>query len=33
LVWVAGRLRSLRFAARVDAIDLEDGIFVLRFVR
>jgi hypothetical protein len=30
LAWVAGRIRSPRFAARVDPIDLEDGIFVLR---
>jgi lysine N6-hydroxylase len=30
LGWVAGRLASLRFAASVDAIDLESGVFRLR---
>jgi lysine N6-hydroxylase len=30
LDWVAGRLASLRFAASVDAVDIEDGIFCLR---
>ena len=30
LAWVAGRLGSLRFAASVDAIDVEDGAFRLR---
>jgi lysine N6-hydroxylase len=29
LAWVAGRLASLRFAASVDAIEVEDGIFRL----